>query len=385
MTSSVTSNFPIAALTPIATINSTPSFLSIRTVQKELNTNAASVHSYEGGANHGLLALTISPQAYLAITGVPFQPPAVPPAHPNLAGLNTAAQIAHAVRQHIEDKRVFLEYKDTDKALVRMLMEATPIQYIQALEHPDLGFSGLTCLQIMTHLHEEYGQISLQDTEENQERMNTAWHPPTPIEDLFTQLDKGVIFAVAAGEPIVDRQVARIGYNIILRTGQFNDACREWRLKAPAAQTYAQFKIFFLRMNLDRQQSATAASAGFHAVNSVTTAGATTAITKATTHTDNTDASTLTEQTQQANSVALLQADLTALMTEVKDLRAQLKRQQATGSRTTALSYCWTHGYTKNKLHNSRTCTNKADGHRDEATTSNNMGGNTAECAPRKR
>jgi hypothetical protein len=201
----------------------------------------------------------------------------------------------------------------------------------------------------------------------------------------FTQLDKGVTFATAAGEPIVDRQVARIGYNIILRTGQFNEACREWRLMLPAAQTYAQFRVFFLRMNIDRQQSVTSASAGFHSGNSITTATTAPSITNATTNTSITDASSLTEPTQQANSVALLSADLTALMTEVKLLRAQVKRQQAASSRPTMLSYCWTHGHTKNKAHNSRTCTNKAEGHREDATAANNLGGATSECAPRKR
>jgi hypothetical protein len=380
MTMSVTANFPFSVLTPIATINSTPSFLSIRTVQQQLNSNAASVHSYEGGANHGLLTLTVTPQAYLQIAGVPFVQPPIPPAHPNLQGLNTAAQIAQAVREHIEDKRTFLEYRDTDKALVRMLMDATPVQYVQALADPVLGFSAITCLQILTHLHAEYGQISLHDTEDNNERMNAAWNPPTPIEDLFSQLDNGVIFAQAAGEPIVDRQVSRIGYNIILRTGQFNEACREWRLKLPAAQTYAQFKTFFLRMNMDRLQSTTT-TADFTGANFVSAASVQTVTTAASSLAE----STLTAATQQANSVAQLTTELTSLMTEVKMLRAQLKRQGNNDGTTKVLSYCWTHGSTRNQRHNSHTCTNKAPGHNELATAINKLGGSTAECGARKR
>jgi hypothetical protein len=397
MNSSVTTNFPITVLTPIATTNSAPTFLSIRTAQKELNSNAASVHSYEGGAMHGLLCLTLTPQAYLAIAGVPFIPPAVPPAQPMLQGLNTAAQIAQAVRQHIEDRRVFTEYRDTDKALVRLLLAAVPIQYVKALEHEDLGYSGLTCIEILTHLHAEYGQISLHDTEQNQERMNAPWHPPTPIEDLFAQLDNGVIFAVAAGEPIVDRQVARIGYNIIMRTGQFTQACREWRLKPPAEQTYAQFKIFFHRMNMDQQQTTTTTMAGFGTANATTVVGAANATTvvanvypsSVATTIDNTNSiaqSSLTNTQQQANSVAQLSTELASLMREVKYLRAQVKTTKKPAVTTpTTLSYCWTHGFTKNTRHNSQTCTNQAEGHQVNATAGNTLGGTATECKPRQR
>jgi hypothetical protein len=380
MATSVTANFPISVLTPVATIITTPTYLSIRTVQRELNANAASVHSYEGGANHGLLTLTITPQAYLVIAGVPFVPPVVPPVQPILNPGNTAAQISEAVRQHTEDKRVFLEYRETDKALVKMLIAATPLQYIKALEHPEIGYTNLTCLQILTHLYTEYGNISLHDMDDNQQRMNADWNPPTPIEDLFSQLDHGVLFALAAGEPIVDRQVARMGYNIVTRTGQFTEACREWRLRLPADQTYALFKTFFLRMNQDRQQSQTSAQAGYGNINNVNIAASVAG---------NTEPSLLTFDTQQANSVAQLSAELASLMTEVKQLRVQVQRQHtppaSNKSAVVGLSYCWTHGYVTNKSHNSRTCTNKAEGHVDTATATNNKGGTTTTYTPRRR
>jgi hypothetical protein len=38
-------------------------------------------------------------------------------------------------------------------------------------------------------------------------------------------------------------------------------------------------------------------------------------------------------------------------------------------------NYCWTHGHCVSKHHTSATCTNKAPGHRDDATASNTFGG----------
>ena len=39
--------------------------------------------------------------------------------------------------------------------------------------------------------------------------------------------------------------------------------------------------------------------------------------------------------------------------------------------------YCWTHGYRVSVGHNGYTCSNKRNGHKDEATRDNIMGGNT--------
>ena len=40
-------------------------------------------------------------------------------------------------------------------------------------------------------------------------------------------------------------------------------------------------------------------------------------------------------------------------------------------------NYCWTHGHQGNKHHTSATCSNKAVGHRNDATALNTMGGST--------
>ena len=37
-------------------------------------------------------------------------------------------------------------------------------------------------------------------------------------------------------------------------------------------------------------------------------------------------------------------------------------------------NYCWTHGHCLSKGHMSATCSNKAVGHRDDATASNTLG-----------
>ncbi len=40
-------------------------------------------------------------------------------------------------------------------------------------------------------------------------------------------------------------------------------------------------------------------------------------------------------------------------------------------------TYCWSHGYRVGRNHTSKTCTDKAVGHKDKATRKDPMGGST--------
>jgi hypothetical protein len=81
--SAVTANFPQPVLTPFATEFQPPTHSWLQVLQRELNANAMSVHSNEGGGTFGHLPHTISAADYTAIVGtIPFPPPPAPPAAP---------------------------------------------------------------------------------------------------------------------------------------------------------------------------------------------------------------------------------------------------------------------------------------------------------------
>jgi hypothetical protein len=359
--SSILANFPTAVLTPIASLTLPPTYLSLETAQRELNANAASVHSYGGGGRHGHLALTISPAAYLALATVPFVPPVVPALTPVLGDAPTAAQITEANRLHLAAQKTFQRYHDVDKALLRQLIAAVPPVYIAALNDRTIGFSNVSCLQLLTHLKDRFGRISLAEMDANTARMSTAWHPPTPIDALFEQLNQGVYFASAGQEPLVDSHIARLGYNLVLQTGLFPDACRDWRLKPSADRTYAAFQTHFRRMDMDRQEAATSGSAGFHGAANLAAAA------------DNQPAP-LSEHALLLTELAALRAQLAAAIIAPPPAAPRMSTRRA---HHPARSYCWTHGSSDNISHTSLTCRNKANGHRDEATFRNKLGGST--------
>jgi hypothetical protein len=150
----VTANFPFPALTPFATDRQPPSHTSILLLQRELNSNAMSVHSNDGGGLHGHLTLTVTPQRYAVIAGAAnlFPVPVAPPTVPVINPAGTQVQISEAVQQHTEQVRAFNRYHDTDKALVRAIIAATPTKYIETLADAELGFANITTLALVTHL-----------------------------------------------------------------------------------------------------------------------------------------------------------------------------------------------------------------------------------------
>jgi len=53
-----------------------------------------------------------------------------------------------------------------------------------------------------------------------------------------------------------------------------------------------------------------------------------------------------------------------------------LRNTQGSTSKRDPKGYCWTHGYRVTKDHTSKTCQSRHDGHKEEATRYNTMGGN---------
>jgi hypothetical protein len=369
----VTANFPFPLLTPFATEHQPPTHTTILALQRELNSNAMSVHSNDGGGLHGHLTLTVTPQRYLNIAGAgnAFIIPIAPAPLINPAG--TQIQVAEAIRQHTEQVRVFARYHDTDKALVRAIIAATPSTYIDALADAELGYANVTTLQVLQHLQDTYGVMTAADRDANLARMVAPWSPPQPIESLFKQLDDGQRLAVMANEPIADTQLARMGHTLILKTGLFADGCREWRLMPDAQQTWLNFKRHFTRMERDRLETATTSTAGY---SSTAYAVDHTPIPPPT---DNTPAATAN-----AASVVPNAADLALLMAELTRLRAAATNAPpATASITRG--YCWTHGSTTSAAHNSLSCKNRAEGHNELATWRNKLGGNPNAYVPPSR
>lgn len=84
-----------------------------------LQANASSVETDLGGGDHGYLGLVLSDEKHASIPGVqPFVAPTYP--HPlNIPADDTAIQALELKDVHNESKRICLECKNVEKALLQ--------------------------------------------------------------------------------------------------------------------------------------------------------------------------------------------------------------------------------------------------------------------------
>eukprot|EP00978_Attheya_sp_CCMP212_P003656 scaffold7707_cov58-Attheya_sp.AAC.4 len=206
---------------------------------------------------------------YLTIAGIEFIVPVNPPRDPVFSTSRMTS--AENLRRHTEQSRAFKLYHDVDKALrKKQLITAMPEVYLQDIRDPVLGYANTTCLAIITHLCETYGEISQEDLDANETRMGAAWNPPIPIEDLFEQLRAEAAFATEGGDAPSKPAMVRLGgYSLIPKTGLFNEGCRDWRKKSQADHTMETFKKHFKMWEKHRHLMLTTGTAGFHGTNHV--------------------------------------------------------------------------------------------------------------------
>ena len=335
MTESNSFPFPHPELTALA--DSRPTFVSLQLLLRELQSNAESVPSIRGNGNLGHLSLTMSAADFLVESGgIAFIPPEHPGAEPDHPDAATGPIITEINRKFLADQKEYTIYNNVAGHLKRQLsIKAVPPLYLEVLSHPSRHFSRLTVLDILNHLHTEYGTITSDDLATNRENLQREWSSAQPLESLWTNIIKCRQIAHDRN-PISDMDAVQAALNQLERSGVFTDAVKFWRIRPEAERTFANIKAHFKLADLERQRELTSKSAGYHGA-------------------------ALAHGTPKAESGAL-----TASSTST------------TSSTAPNIKYCWTHGINANGAtgHTSAECTRRATGHNLDATIFNMLGGN---------
>jgi hypothetical protein len=188
-------------------------------------------------------------------------------------------------------------------------------------------------------------------------------------------------FADAGSSPYTAAQVATNAYSIILTTGLFPEACRDWRPRAAADKTWAMFKADFAEAHQDLHLAqGTAQEGGYHGTNNTMdsfineTAGAFANL--ATVDLTATNKELIQQLATKDAEIATLQASCRS--NNNTNTRPNDCTQNEGRRRYNNTNYCWTHGYDCAKNHTSQNCRFPNDGHKREATRDNILNGSVA-------
>ena len=388
MTSSVEKirdSFPFLTIDPIV---GQPTYESIKELQKKLNANAASIHSHLGNGRLGLLYLTVTPEVYNTLSDTEFIPPINPGPHVDYPEEGTQYQIRAAERAHEEETKLFQQYNACDKALKQMLIGAVDSMFLTAVCDPHVGFANITTLELLTHLYRTYGRITDVDLRKNQEVLNEAFDPNLPIESFFRRVEACVDFAAAGQTPFSPQQVVSSAFYTIQKSGYFPDDSKEWRRLPDGDKTWDGFKDHFARAYHELKETMdTAQTGGFHTANNVFHQETATALNnlanaavsdKKTVEYLTSTVNSLTQQLAITNEKLLEAQRLTSsLRNDIKDLKRGGNEGKNGGKKVTFKvtydKYCWTHG--PKCSHTSMECNRRSEGHKEDATDGNRMGG----------
>ena len=144
----------------IPSIQGTPTYETISSINELLNANAASVHSDSGDGVHGLLILTVSTTTFEAISTAPFETPINPGLAPYIPRGSRKIEINELNRHHNIKQRVWREFIATDKALKQLLIGGVDQIFIRAKRHRITWYANVTTIQLLQHLYETYGKIT---------------------------------------------------------------------------------------------------------------------------------------------------------------------------------------------------------------------------------
>jgi hypothetical protein len=405
----------------ISTDESKPTYSTLRAFQDAIQDNAMTIPSPQTELGH--LALVVSPTDFAAANStIPFVVPTDPglapvnPATATATGVTTRARSSEsesavpdaaprtadlaftgpeALRAFKEAKQTFNTYNQAKTALRNLIINSVHDTYICALKQKLTRYRTLEPLTILNHLWTTYGAIDAADNTANEARMKTPWNPPTPIEELFNQLEEGQLYAASGGEIIDDTQLMRWAYDNIDNTGLFSSDQAKWRKQPNTDKTWSKFKIYFIQCEHDRSKHSTKAETKYSAnqVSEMMQAQFQSFLEQMEADKENQPPPLTDEYCREASANAITAEDIEKMIKKhlpgnngggrnnnnrTNSNRATTKeppKAQALDTDGTPVTYCWTHGITRNLKHTSGTCTRQAEGHKTDATYSKRMGG----------
>jgi hypothetical protein len=190
---------------------------------------------------------------------------------------------------------------------------------------------------VLTHLVKEYGTLTQRELSKNREELSAAWHINKPIRGLWDRITECQRIAKEGGTAVSDVEAMFTTLTVLDGTGVHSNYTSSWRQMYPLQSTWNMktFRKFFNNTEKERKERLTTKDVGYA-----------NAVIKGKAVPETTAPSTTTNPIQYVDAVTLQN-----------------------------VYYCWSHGVTGNPRPTSATCQSRSDGHKEEATLTDIMGG----------
>lgn len=386
-----------------------PTLETIDQLENTLKKNATKTHSTLSDGLHGHLGLVLSPPKYALISNAPYNQPTLP-APLVIPPQTTAVQASNLRDIHNRATNLFFEVKQIKAQLLSQIEESIEEDYLKGMVNPATAQLEGEIWQILDTLKQST-QMTDEELEAHRDAIkNMDFNPTMPLDTVYIKIDKYVQISQNAGQPVTQTQAISLAMIILKKTGVFSRYIAEWKRRPLLQQTWILFKDFFRNaQNELRNSNSLTSQEALAQLNANMVAQQVTEqlLQHPVFHLE--EANELPEaspapapaqtpppdahQINNASSMETLMQQLIQMMMNQQPPQQQQYQQQyyrgggGRGGRGRGNSagrgrggrgpiifnkYCWTHGLC---THTSSECRNRAQGHKENATLTNRMGG----------
>jgi hypothetical protein len=172
--------------------------------------------------------------------------------------------------------------------------------------------------------------------------LSATWNPDNAIQDIWVRITYAKVYAINAGAPLSDGAIMSLTLETLAESGVFTTAIEKWDDKEEEEQTWVAFQKHFNKANQTRLEQLTTKQAGYHGANAA-------------------------KDMKPAAMPPTAKVPIPTKEPYVVMTDSMVK-----------MYYCWTHGLGRNPDHTSANCIRKATNHKDKATATNIMSGNSS-------
>ena len=372
-----------------------PTYKKAVAIRDQAIRNALAVKSPFGGGKHGHSGMIMPEATYLTEAGEKWRVPATSGVYPTFpATATTDAAKKRIIATFIETEAGIKKAEVMEELLRNQILDAFEEEFYMELHERVYGYDRVTPKQLLEHIFENYAKIDDALLLDNRRTFEEAPDMSRPIDVYFCKQERCQEIADDGNIPITDAEMTLMLQQHMGATGLVGSAYTKWRKKGAAERTWRNAKKYFreaLKDVGDRSKieagetgwsaNATPAKADMKATEELLDRyeEALDNIAMAATAKQNT-LDTLIKTNEH------LVKENTKLTAEVARLNNLLATQNTTVNKSKKTwpawcdpdAYCWSCGYKVRVGHNSKTCKRKKEGHQEEATRTNTMGGSTA-------
>ena len=377
----------VQALMPNQTltkIQGEPTHTAVRKLEKELGANLIAVPC-SWGIGKGHLGELQDAATFLARNGAPYTPPAAaPPAYPDIPPGTTSAIRERLRAENETAQHEWQTLQHVRRIAVNLVADAIEPVYYAELDDPDEGLNDVEVRDLIDHIRDRYCQIDQSDIDKNLDTFNQGIDPSLPLSVYIRKQENCQDFANDARVPISQETMVSTGTKHALQCGDFTEAWKAWNRQAAVNKTWPNWKTHWTQaFNENRAiQRLTGGSFRANAIledelseKMVTSLDN---LANAAVQKNDTIEKLIEINKQQQETIHKLQAQNGELLYLLKHMSTPAAQQDGNAARWDPTGYCWSHGFRVMKGHNSKTCKTRAEGHKEEATRSNTMGGSNA-------